>query len=270
MVPFTLLLCTYAKDNPLHLAQSIDSVMKQSVLPAEWLVVKDGPLPEPLEAVIRSISFPKGSRVIALPKNVTLGPARMVGVRAARHDWVALMDSDDVCLPDRFEKQLALINADPDLCIVGGQITEYNDIPGTALAMRNVPTYHTGIVKRVKKRNPFNAMTVMFKRGPALAAGGFRFHPGFEDYDLWTRMIVRGAKCANHPDVLVHARTGMGMYARRRGLDYVYSEWRMQQNLKALGINNTRRFLCNLLLRIPIRLLPTNALSRIYKRFARA
>jgi len=270
MIPFTLLFCTYAKDNPQHLTQSIDSVLKQTVLPSEWLIVKDGPLPESLEAVIRDMSFPNDLKIVALPKNVTLGPARMEGIKTASNEWVALMDSDDVCVPDRFEKQLALIEADPDLCIVGGQIVEYDDIPGTVLAKRNVPTSHAGILARAKKRNPFSAMTVMFKRDLALKAGGFRYHPGFEDYDLWTRMMVIGAKCANHPDVLVHARAGMDMYSRRRGISYIHSEWRMQQNLKKLGINNAFGFLRNLILRVPIRLLPTKTLGRIYKRFARA
>ena len=269
VIPFTLLLCTYEKDNPVHLAQSIDSIIKQTVLPSEWLIVKDGPLTESLEAVIRSISFPNEIRILTLPENVTLGPARMEGTKAASNDWIALMDSDDVCLPDRFEKQLALINSNPELCIVGGQIIEYDDIPGTELAVRKVPTTHADILTRTKKRNPFSAMTVMFKRDLALAAGGFRYHPGFEDYDLWTRMIVKGAKCANHPDVLAYVRAGMSLYARRKGIGYIRSEWKMQMNLKNLGINSPFTFLLNLMLRVPIRLLPTKTFGWIYKRFAR-
>jgi len=226
-------------------------------------------LPESLESVIDGISFPNKMKVLALPKNLTLGPARMKGTQAATYNWVALMDSDDICLPDRFEKQLALINSDSDLCIIGGQIIEYDDIPGKALATRNVATQHDRIFQCAKKRNPFNAMTVMFKRDKALDAGGFRYHPGFEDYDLWTRMMVKGAKCANHVDVLVHARTGSSMYTRRRGLPYIRAEWKMQCNLYKMGINNFFEFIRNLMLRIPIRLLPAKILGYIYEKYAR-
>jgi glycosyltransferase involved in cell wall biosynthesis len=266
---FSVLLCTYAKDNPEQLAQSIRSTLEQTVLPNEWIIVKDGKLPEELDTVIRNVCLPGVLRVIPLPENVTLGPARMAGLKAASHDWVALVDSDDVCLPDRFEKQLALIQAEPDLCIVGGQIIEYDEIPGAKLATRNVPYYHDDILKRAKKSNPFNAMTVMFRRDKAIEAGGFRYHPGFEDYDLWTRMMANGARCANHADVLVYARTGISMYKRRRGIDYIRWEWQMQKNLKILGINNSFEFFCNVILRTPIRLLPANMLGWLYKRFAR-
>lgn len=269
MIKFSVLLCTYAKDNPEQLAQSINSTLEQTVLPDEWVIVKDGILTKELDEVIDNLELPGTLRVVALPENVTLGPARMVGLKAASHEWVALVDSDDVCLPGRFEKQLALIKTDPNLCIVGGQIIEFEEIPGTELAKRSVPVSHEDILKRAKKRNPFSAMTVVFRRDKALEAGGFRYHPGFEDYDLWARMIANGAYCANHSDVLVHARAGKNMYARRRGINYILSEWQMQSNLRKLGINNSFDFLINLLTRIPIRLLPAETLGHIYKRFAR-
>ena len=264
-----MLLCTYAKDAPDYLAQSINSILQQTLLPDEWIIVKDGPLPESLESILADISFPNKLKILSLPKNVTLGPARMKGTQAATHNWVALMDSDDICQPNRFEKQVALINADPNVRIIGGQIIEYEEIPGKALAVRNVPTGHEQIVRRAKKHNPFNAMTVMFKRDKAIEAGGFHYHPGFEDYDLWTRMIAKGAKCANHPDVLVHARTGNGMYMRRRGLSYIRAEWKMQRNLYQLGITNRFECICNLMLRIPIRLLPAKILGYVYEKFTR-
>jgi glycosyltransferase involved in cell wall biosynthesis len=247
----------------------LQSTFNQTVTPSEWVIVKDGPLTSELDSVIASAVFPGELKIVALPQNVTLGPARMAGLEAASHNWVALMDSDDICLPNRFENQLELISANPSLSIVGGQIIEYEEIPGTALATRNVPFSHEEILKRAKKRNPFSAMTVMFRRDKALAAGGFRYHPGFEDYNLWVRMIANGAKCANHPSVLVHARAGTNMYARRRGANYIRAEFQMQCILMKLRITNPLEFAANVLTRIPIRLLPTKILGRIYKAFAR-
>ena len=270
-VAFTLILCTYKKDDPLHLLNCLDSILAQTVLPDEMIIVKDGILTEPLEAVLTGFSFPNTLIYLALPKNVTLGLARAAGLSAAKHEWVALMDSDDVCLPERFETQLALIHSNHNadiIDIIGGQIIEYDDIPGKAVSIRNVPITHEEILICAKKRNPFNAMTVMFKRSLALQAGNFRKLPGFEDYDLWMRMVKNGARCANCPEVLVHARIGNGLYKRRSGLGYIRSEWRMQRNLRKLKITSRAEFIRNILTRIPVRLLPQKWLERVYARFS--
>lgn len=270
MTHFSLLLCTYAKDSPGQLCQCLESIYAQSVQPDELIIVKDGPLTGPLERVLSDISFPQDKIVtVALANNSSLGIARAAGLKAAKYDWVALMDSDDICVPTRFEKQLSLIHMDSSLSIVGGQIAEFDDLPERTTQYRHVPTSHNDILAYAKKRNPFNAMTVMFKRRLALEAGNFRYFPGFEDYDLWVRMIKHGARCANHPDVLVHARIGNGLYARRKGMWYIRSELRMQKQLKKLELISSLEFLRNLLIRIPIRLFPTRALEFVYKQFAR-
>ena len=268
MQRFSLLMCVYIKESPEFFARCIDSVLAQTVLPDEWIIVKDGPLNDELESVIAGIRFPNELKIIALPKNVTQGPARAEGVKAAKYDWIAIMDSDDICVPDRFEKQLEMIEADRSLSLIGGQIAEFTESVDKPISIRAVPCTHEEIIAFVKKRNPFSQMTVMMKRESAIAAGNYGYFPGFEDYDLWARMIKNGAKCANHPDILVHARVS-SMHRRRRGLSYIKWEWRMQKRLRSLGLTSTPEHLRNVVLRIPIRLLPERLLSFIYSRFAR-
>ena len=269
MVNFSLVMSVYAKENPAYLSLCVESILKQTVLPDEWLIVKDGPLTDELESVLGGISFPNELSIIALPENVTQGPARAEGLKAAKFDWVAIMDSDDICAADRFEKQLAMIENNPGLSLIGGQIAEFTGSVEQVAAFRYVPVDHEGIKRFAKRRNPFNTMTVLLRRDLALAAGNFRYFLWFEDYDLWARMIKCGAVCANHPDVLVHARVGAGMYGRRRGKTYIRSEWRMQRQLLSLGLNNAAGFALNIVTRIPIRLLPERYLEGVYKRFAR-
>ena len=269
MIEFSLIICVYEKEDPQFLSQCLDSVLAQTRQPDELIIVKDGPLTGGLEKVINDFPFPNGKKVISLPENKTQGPARAEGVKAAKHDYIAIMDSDDICRPHRFEKQLKMIADNPELGLIGGQISEFADDPGYKVAERHVPTAHSEIVKFLKKRNPFNSMTVMFNRKLVLEAGNYRYFPWFEDYDLWARMISNGAICANTSDVLVDARVGSGMYARRRGVSYIRAEWRMQKHLKKSGIINTAGFIRNVALRIPIRLLPEKALARVYNRFAR-
>ena len=269
MKKFTLVMSVYAKENPLFLSRCIESILAQTALPDEWIIVKDGPLTQELEEILQNIDFPNELRIIALPENLTQGPARAEGIKEAKHDWVAIMDSDDICTPDRFEKQLKMLEADPSLTLIGGQISEFADSPGQVVAKRTVPTEHSEIMSFTKKRNPFNAMTVMLKRDLALDAGNYRYFPWFEDYDLWARMIKNGARCANHPEVLVNARVGGGMYSRRRGMSYIRYEWRIQRQLKALGLINGAEFARNIAMRLPLRLLPRKAVEAIYNAFIR-
>ena len=269
MIQFSLIISVYAKENPENFAQCLDSILKQTALPDELIIVKDGQLTDELEKVLQNLQFPNELIIISLTENVTQGPARAEGLKTARYEWIAIMDSDDICRPDRFEKQLRKIAENPKLDLIGGQIAEFVDTPENPAAIRSVPLDHSGIVKFAKKRNPFNQMTVMFKRAAAIEAGNYRYFPWFEDYDLWTRMIKNGAICANHPDILVDARVGGGMYGRRRGRSYIKSEWRMQKQLKKLGIINSAEFIRNTAIRIPVRLLPSKTLEKMYNKLAR-
>jgi len=78
-------------------------------------------------------------------------------------------------------------------------------------------------------------------------------------------MIKNGTICANHTDVFVLARVDSNTYGRRRGSKYIRSEWQMQQQLKSLNLINNFEFIRNLILRIPVRLLPGRSLARLYK-----
>ena len=267
---FSLLLCTYAKDNPDYLRECLDSLVSQTCLPSEIIIVRDGPLTPELDSTISSTVFPFDVQAIQLPAHQTLGLARATGVVAAKHNIIALMDSDDIALPYRFELQLAEFAKNPNIQILGGQIAEFNDTPDHAHTMRLTPLAHPDIARRAIKANPFNAMTVMFNKQSALDAGNFRYFPGFEDYDLWVRMIKNGAFCQNCPETLVLARTGSGMYGRRRGFGYMKQEWRMQRVLHSLGMTNRGQFLLNTFKRIPVRLFPNTVLESIYTKFLRS
>jgi len=239
------------------------------VLPDELIIIKDGPLTDELESVLSRVCFPNDLKIMALPENITQGPARAIGIEAARNAWVAVMDSDDICRPDRFEKQIEMIARNPELGLIGGQIAEFIDDPAQVLAVRKVPLNHNDIAAYARSRNPFSQMTVMLRRDLAVEAGNYRYFPCFEDYDLWVRMIKKGAICANHPDVLVDARVGSGMYERRRGVAYVGYEWKMQRQLLSLGFIGVGRFIKNLALRVPVRLMPGKLLAVMYNKLVR-
>lgn len=188
-------------------------------------------------------------KVIYLEKNEGHGNARRKGLVECSNDIVALMDADDVCVPQRFEKQLAYFVNNPELSIVGGQIAEFVRNVDNVVGIRQVPTDDLSIKQYMKKRCPMNQMTVMFRKKELERAGGYIDWYCEEDYYLWARMALQDCTFANLPDILVNVRVGEAMSARRGGMRYFKSEARMQKFLLDNRIIALPRFLYNIAIR---------------------
>lgn len=230
MMKFSVCMSVYKNDSPLFLEQAIDSVIKQSVPPNEVVLVVDGPIPDVLQQKVldKQKEYPI-IHPIFLPENKGLGNALKVAVENAQYDLIARMDSDDLSLPDRFEKQLSFMEANPDIDIVGGQMTEFIDSPDNIVGQRTVPLSHNDIYEYMKSRCGLNHVTVMFKKSSVISVGNYQDWFWNEDYYLWIRMMLNGCKFANLPDVLVNVRSGLDQYARRGGKKYFKSEAGIQR-----------------------------------------
>ncbi|MCT3569241.1 glycosyltransferase [Levilactobacillus brevis] len=233
---FSVLMSVYIKERPEYLQASLNSLVKQTVLPSEIVLVEDGPLSDELNQVVEKFdeAYPKLFRIKKLSKNKGLGKALNIGLLACENELVARMDSDDIAVENRFAIQLTTMIRE-DLDIYGGQIIEFtNDIKNT-LAKRIVPLQNNKIIKFAHKRNPFNHVTVMFKKSKIQMLGSYRTKPGYEDYDLWVRAIIAGLKLKNDPGILVYVRAGEDMVNRRGGIDYIKSIIGMRMNFFKLG-----------------------------------
>lgn len=210
-------------------------------------------------------------KVIYLERNMGHGNARRRGLSECRNNLVALMDADDISLPDRFEKQLELFAKNPALSIVGGQILEFSGTPDCITGIRQVPTENDSIREYMKKRCPMNQMTVMFKKSEVERAGGYIDWYCEEDYYLWARMAFNNCVFANVPDVLVKVRVGNEMSARRGGLKYFRSEARMQGYLLDKHFIALPRYCYNLALRFAGEVLAPNYVRvKLFRFFRKA
>ena len=153
----------YKKECPEYLDQSISSIETQTVTPNEIILVKDGPIDSELSEVIEKHSkkFNGQFKVISLPVNQGLGEALRQGMKYVTTDWIMRMDTDDICVNNRFELQLNVIKHDPDIAVVGGQIDEFKDSPNNIIGFRKVPETTSQIQKYLKWRCPFNHPTVL-------------------------------------------------------------------------------------------------------------
>lgn len=248
----------YRNDNSDEVRASINSVLNQSVKSSEIVVVIDGPVSQDLNSILNEFESTGQIRTISLAKNGGLGNALRIAVSEAKNDLIARMDSDDIALPDRFEKQLRCFEEDKDLSIVGGSITEFIDTPDNVVASRICPSTDEEIKKFMKSRCGFNHMTVMFKKADVLKAGNYKDWHYNEDYYLWLRMMQQGCKFKNLEDVLVNVRVGKDMYARRGGWKYFRSEYLLQKYMRKQHIVKLPLFLYNVIGRFMVEVMMTN------------
>ena len=219
---FSVLLSVYYKEKAEFLDKSLASIYNQTVKADEWVIVKDGPVPQDLQDVIDKYKGLDGVNIkeVPLEKNMGLGIALSYGVPACSYPLIARMDTDDIAVPERFELQLAEFEKNPDLHLCGGQILEFETDENSPVAERRVPLTQEKIVEFQKKRSAFNHMTVMFKRDKVLEAGNYKNCPLMEDDMLWVDMLLAGANCMNIDKYLCRVRTNRDMIARRGGLKY--------------------------------------------------
>ncbi len=219
---YSVLMTVYYDESPLDFEQAIRSMLFQTVVTDDFVIVCDGPLTEELERVITfySEAYPGLFNVVRLKENSGSGIASAEGLIQCKNELVARMDADDISASDRCEKLLAAFEKEPKLSIVGGQMAEFSDSPDKVDAYRVVPTTHDEIYKCAAKRSPINNITVMFRKSAALSVGNYNNLRVREDYHLWIRMLAAGFYAANLKDVLAYARVNCAMYGRRRGIEY--------------------------------------------------
>lgn len=269
---FSVLLSLYHKENPQALEQCFQSIWKdQSIQPTEIVLVLDGPVGEELNQCVTKWqqTIGKPLKVIPLSQNIGLGKALNKGLEHCSNEWVFRMDTDDICKPDRFERQIQFIQSHPNVVLFGGQILEFDQVPDDSTVIKSVPTTYDDIKKFAQKRCPFNHMTVAYKKSVIMELGGYQHHLFMEDYNLWLRVIGKGYEVANLSEVILYARVGNGMHARRKGYEYIKSEKQLLNLKKELKLQNPIHANILFLIRSTFRLLPSSMLGKIYNTFLR-
>jgi len=227
MEKYSVLMSLYKKEHPEYLRLALDSMINQTVKPDEIVLVEDGPLTNELYAVVEE--YKPHLQIVINEKNLGLGLALNEGLKVCSNELVARMDTDDISKPDRCEKQLIFFQEHPETNILGGQIEEFITSPSEVVGKRIVPETDTELKDFMKKRCPFNHMTVMFKKTDVIKAGNYQDWYWNEDYYLWIRLALAGCTFANLPDILVYTRVGADMYQRRGGDKYFKSELGIQK-----------------------------------------
>lgn len=225
MYSYSFLTSCYIKSNADEFVIAMESMLNQTLPPEQIVVVCDGPVAEEVDTLINNYAQNNEGlfTIVRLEKNQGRGIAMHEGELVCRNEYICCMDMDDICEPDRCEKELSFFEAHPDVDIVGSNIAEFIDSPNNIVGVRKVPENHEDICKFLKMRSPFNQMSVAMKKSALEKAGGYKDCFLYEDYYLWVRMFIAGCKFHNLQENLIKARVGKEMYARRGGYKYYKS-----------------------------------------------
>ncbi len=268
--PYSVLMSLYAKERPEWLAESLDSILGQTVAPDEIVMVKDGPLTPELEAVLEKYDseYPGVFSFVAYPENHGLGYALSQGVPACSNEIIARMDTDDIARSDRMEKQLTAIDGGLDM--VGSDVVEFVESPSKPVAETTLPKGADAIVRYSKRRNPFRHPPMTFRKSKVLEAGNYSSqYLFFEDWDLFNRMLACGCRAENLGEPLVAMRVSDDFYARRGGLKYLGHIWRFKSGQLREGWFSPVDFVASFFPHALACLIPNGARAFVYKKLLR-
>jgi glycosyltransferase involved in cell wall biosynthesis len=254
--PFSLLVSVYDGDRPDHIRRAMRSAVDdQTVRPDQVVIVRDGPVRDELARCLNEIqeTSPVPVTFVPLEQRGGLGPALDRGLAGSWFDVVARMDADDVAMPHRFEVEMPLI-ADAD--IVGAGLLEFVEDTDEIVGQRVPPTDSAQIQRYARMHDPFNHPTVVYRRSAVLAAGGYGDLPLMEDYALFARMLMNGARAVNVAEPLVFYRVGAKAFKRRGGAGLLRSELRLQREFLREGFTSPSVYVRNVVIRGGYRLIP--------------
>lgn len=265
---FTLLLPVYIGDEYENFVECIASIKANNVQPAEILIIFDGPVISKVNSFVDALSESDAHvHVLKLPTNLGLSAALNTAIEYSRFEVLCRMDADDICEVDRFKCQWGKFHGE-QYDLLGSAISEFGQNPQEILTVRTYPQSISDIKRYIKYRNPFAHPSVMFRKEIYLRAGRYHVEDRyFEDWGLWLRMLQISENIGNLEQPLVKMRANIAQTQRRRGVMYMYHEWRFflkYQKSKHLNLNS---LLYLLLVRTPIRILPKKILKAIFVRF---
>jgi glycosyltransferase involved in cell wall biosynthesis len=265
--PFSVLMSAYIGTRLDEIQACFESILSQCTTPAEIVIVFDGPVQADVEAYVRSLRD-IGVTPVFRRTHTGLGPALGNGLAHCNFELVARMDTDDICLPGRFECQSRFMAENPHISVVGGLLREHYtrvEERQPVVVTRRMPCDPAVIRGAAKLRNPINHQTAMFRKAHVTRVGSYTDFPWFEDYFLWARMIVAGYLLANLNRVFVETQVGPEYFKHRGGIKYLGHELRLARAFKRIGFHSAQDTVKFVASRTAFRIVPTSIRAQLYR-----
>ena len=227
---FTLIISVYKKIKLYEIKRSLHSLTKQKIKPKEIILVFDGFYPENLKLIIINYLYnlcmqKKDLVVIKNSTNKGISFSYNLAIKKAKYNLIAIQDSDDESVPNRFKLQLEYLEKKKNLSILGGGVLEkYYD----KKIVKKMPLTYKAIKNHIFLKNPINHPTVMMRRNHLLSSSLYFECKRMEDYYLWINLISRGMLIENIPQILVKSYIDYNFIKRRTSMIVLKSEIMIQ------------------------------------------
>lgn len=236
-----VIMSLYKNDVVDYVKLAVESILNQTYKELDFFIRYDGPIRPEVDEYLTGL---KDERVKIQRRAENKGLAQSLNdllaiVMPMGYEYIARMDADDISELNRFEKQMAYLEAHKDVDCVGGAINEIDEMGEDRGKITSYPYEPEETRAFFCKRNPVAHPTVMMRRSMFEKAGGF-YPMDFmrnEDTMLWYKAYMGGAKIANLPDVLLNFRMTDAMFTQRRnGKEFAKSQLEMRKIInKDLG-----------------------------------
>ena len=215
----SVLIPIYYEESAKTIQKCFDSIVNQTIQPTEIVCALDLPSTPEIEMELDRQKR-TGLKIVKCycKRGSGLGAVLNTGVKHCTSEYIARMDVDDIARPDRFLKEIEYLILHPEVDVVGSNIAEFDTSVEHIIAYRNVPADDLSCKKMLKRRDPINHMTAMFKRESVMKAGNYSSEMmSCEDTYLWIAFYEHHMKFANIQENLVLVHAGADMYKRRGG-----------------------------------------------------
>jgi GT2 family glycosyltransferase len=235
---FSVIISVYDGIEIKLLKKSLKSLLLQNYLPKEIIIILDGIKKKILIDQINIFKkIFKSVRLIKNKKNLGISKSYNKAIKIIKTDIIAIQDSDDISLPDRFKLQYEYLKKNENISVVGSSVFE-KDLDSGKKTIKKSPQTHEKIKQYIKFRNPMNHPTIMFRKSAIQKVGGYLNLSRMEDYYLWIRLISSGFFINNIARPLVVMNVKKDFYIRRSGFELLKSEIVIQNILFKNGFNN--------------------------------
>ena len=266
MTDLAVIMSVYQNDKIKYLKESVQSILDQTFTKFHYYIIFDGPVAAEIDNYITTL-IDNRIKLLRLDKNNGLAKALNylleIVLKNPEYRLIARMDSDDISLPVRFEKQRSFLLAYPEISCVGSWYQEIND-SGEHLFYCKLPVEHEALRRRYYTKSPFAHPSVMYRRSLIEIAG---FYPTdsvlMEDNVLWGNALKAGIRFANIPEFLFQFRIDENFFKRRSGIRYgwnfIITRFKINKTLKFPIYSYIFSFLVGV-----IKMMPPFVLRNIY------
>lgn len=263
---FSVLLAVYKEEKPQYLDSAFKSIWDdQSWKPDQIVLVCDGPLTKELDQLIAAWKRKCRSQLVLvrLSKNQGLAKALNCGLKHCDHEIIVRMDTDDICMPNRFETQVKFMIQNPGVSASSGHVIVFDEVG--LENVRKVPLTYDQIKKYCKFRNPMIHPATAFRKAAVLEVGGYPIFRKGQDFALWSRLLSTNRVLKNQDSILVRMRGGDALM-RRRSFGHFLGELKVLQYQYRVGVITIPQLIFNVFVRLSIRISPIALKRWVYQR----